>query len=117
MVAETCHDELGLCWPRAIAPADVHVVITGKAGDDISVAGEKLAQELHSAGVTVLLDDRIGVSPGVKFKDAELRGMPTIVVVAKGLADCVLEVRHSATCERRNIDVGEDAPHIAQNSK
>ena len=113
VVAETCHDELGLCWPRAIAPADVHVVITGKAGDDISVAGEKLAQELHSAGVTVLLDDRIGVSPGVKFKDAELLGMPTIVVVGKGLADGVVEVRDRATGERSNVPVGEAAQHIA----
>ena len=113
VVAETCHDELGLCWPRAIAPADVHVVITGKAGDDISVAGEKLAQELHSAGVTVLLDDRIGVSPGVKFKDAELLGMPTIVVVGKGLADGVVEVRDRATGERSNVAVGEAAQHIA----
>jgi prolyl-tRNA synthetase len=113
VVAETCHDELGLCWPRAIAPADVHVEITGKAGDDISVAGEKLAQELHSAGVTVLLDDRIGVSPGVKFKDAELLGMPTIVVVGKGLADGVVEVRNRATGERSNVPVGEAAQHIA----
>ena len=113
VVAETCHDELGLCWPRAIAPADVHVVITGKAGDDISVAGEKLAQELHRAGVTVLLDDRIGVSPGVKFKDAELLGMPTIVVVGKGLLEGVVEVRDRATGERSNVAVGEAAQHIA----
>ena len=91
----------------------MHVVITGKAGDDISVAGEKLSQELHSAGVTVLLDDRIGVSPGVKFKDAELLGMPTIVVVGKGLADGVVEVRDRATGERSNVPVGEVAQHIA----
>jgi prolyl-tRNA synthetase len=91
----------------------VHVVITGKAGDDISVAGEQLAQELHRAGVTVLLDDRIGVSPGVKFKDAELLGMPTIVVVGKGLLDGVVEVRDRATGERSNVAVAEAAQHIA----
>ena len=77
------------------------------------MAGEQLAQELHRAGVTVLLDDRIGVSPGVKFKDAELLGMPTIVVVGKGLLDGVVEVRDRATGERSNVAVAQAAQHIA----
>ena len=92
-IAEVFHDQLGLTWPRAIAPADVHLVITGKNGDDITVAGEKLAAELEAQGLDVLIDDRNGVSPGVKFKDAELIGIPTIVVVGKSLADGNIELR------------------------
>ena len=112
VVAETWHDELGLCWPREISPADVHVVVTGKAGDEISVAGEQLAKDLHEAGLKVFLDDRVGVSPGVKFKDAELLGMPTIVVVGKGLADGVVEVRDRRSGERENIDVAAATTHV-----
>jgi prolyl-tRNA synthetase len=92
-IAEVFHDQLGLTWPRAIAPADVHLVITGKNGDDITVAGEKLAAELEAQGLEVLIDDRNGVSPGVKFKDAELIGIPTIVVVGKSLAEGNIELR------------------------
>ena len=100
-IAETFHDDIGLKWPRAIAPADVHLVITGKPGDDITVAAEKLAAELEAAGLEVLVDDRNGVSPGVKFKDAELIGVPTIVVVGKSLAEGNVEVRdrHAGTNE------------------
>ena len=86
-IAEATHDELGLCWPREVAPADVHVVIAGKPGSDQFPAAERLAADLEAAGVRVLLDDRVGISPGVKFNDAELIGVPTIVVVGRGLAD------------------------------
>src|SRR5918995_800481 len=91
-IAENTLDELGLCWPREVAPADVHLVATGK---DAAVfeAAETLAGELVAAGLTVLYDDRPKVSPGVKFKDAELLGMPTIVTVGRGLAEGVIEVR------------------------
>jgi prolyl-tRNA synthetase len=105
-IAEATADELGLCWPREVAPADVHVVIAGKGGDDISATAERLAAELETRGVRVLLDDRTNVSPGVKFKDAELIGVPTIVVVGKGLADGVIEVRDRATNERHDVAVG-----------
>lgn len=100
-IAEAFHDDIGLKWPRAISPADVHVVITGKNGDDITVAGEQLARDLEAQGLEVLVDDRNGVSPGVKFKDAELMGIPTIVVVGKSLADGNVEVRdrHAGTNE------------------
>ena len=100
-IAEVFHDNLGLKWPRAISPVDVHIVITGKNGDDIVVAGEKLAAELEAQGLDVLVDDRNGVSPGVKFKDAELIGIPTIVVVGKSLAEGNVEVRdrHAGTNE------------------
>ena len=102
-IAEATADELGLCWPREIAPADIHLVIAGKGGDEIGAFAENLATELDRAGVRVLLDDRTNVSPGVKFKDAELLGLPTIVVVGKGLAEGKVEVRDRRTGERTDI--------------
>jgi prolyl-tRNA synthetase len=105
-VAEQHFDELGLCWPREIAPADVHLVATGK-DDAVYAHAEKLAGELVAAGLRVILDDRRHASPGVKFKDSELLGVPTIVVVGKGLADGVIEVKDRATGERTELAVGE----------
>ena len=96
-IAEAMHDSLGLRWPRSVAPMDVHVVIAGKPGDEITVAAEKIAADLNARGVEVLLDDRVGVSPGVKFKDAELLGIPSIVIVGRGLANGVVEVRDRLT--------------------
>ena len=86
-IAETTLDDFGLCWPRQVAPADVHVVIAGKPGAEQWPAAEALAGELEAAGLRVLLDDRDSVSPGVKFKDADLIGVPTIVVVGRGITD------------------------------
>ncbi|GAB3906507.1 proline--tRNA ligase [Kibdelosporangium lantanae] len=91
VVAEQYHDEQGLVWPRAVSPFDLHVVIAGK-DDSIREGAEKLAADLDAAGVTVLLDDRTA-SPGVKFADAELVGVPTIVVVGRGLAKGLVEVK------------------------
>ena len=101
-IAEGTHDELGLVWPREIAPADVHLVATGK-DEAVFEAAQALADDLHAQGLTVLYDDRPKVSPGVKFKDAELIGVPTIVVVGKGLVDGVVEVKDRATGERENV--------------
>ena len=92
-IAETFNDELGLKWPRAVAPVDVHVVITVKNDDAVTAEAERLGRELEAQGIEVLLDDRNGVSPGVKFKDAELIGIPTIVVVGKSLAEGNVEIR------------------------
>ncbi len=103
-IAESTHDELGLVWPREVAPADVHLVATGKDAA-VFTAAEALAAELVAAGLTVLYDDRPKVSPGVKFKDAELLGMPTIVTVGRGLAEGVLELRDRATGDRQDIPV------------
>ncbi|GAB3202922.1 proline--tRNA ligase [Geodermatophilus arenarius] len=110
-IAESTHDELGLVWPREIAPADVHVVATGK---DAAVfeAAQALSDELVAAGLTVLYDDRPKVSPGVKFKDAELLGMPTIVTVGRGLADGVVELRDRATGERSEVPVADAAAAV-----
>jgi prolyl-tRNA synthetase len=110
-IAESTHDELGLVWPRSVAPADVHVVATGK---DAAVfeAAEALAGELVAAGLTVLYDDRPKVSPGVKFKDAELLGMPTIVTVGRGLAEGTIEVRDRRTGEREEVPVAEAGARV-----
>ncbi len=111
-IAENTHDELGLCWPRGVAPADVHLVAAGKDGE-IFEAAASLAEELARQGIDVLYDDRAGkVSPGVKFKDAELIGVPTIVTVGRGLADGVVEVRDRASGERTDVRVGEAAAHL-----
>jgi prolyl-tRNA synthetase len=105
-IAEQSHDELGLCWPREVAPADVHLVATGK-DEAVHAHAESLAQELVAAGLRVILDDRKAASPGVKFKDSELLGVPTIVVVGKGFADGVVEVKDRRTGERTELAVGE----------
>jgi len=110
-VVENSHDDLGIVWPREIAPFDVHLLATGK--DEVAFeAADALVAELEAGGVEVLYDDRRKVSPGVKFKDAELLGMPTIVVVGKGLADGVVEVRDRATGERSDVPVAEAAERV-----
>ncbi|CAN5700695.1 proline--tRNA ligase [soil metagenome] len=111
-IAETTHDEKGLCWPREVAPADVHLVATGR-DDAIFVAANQLATDLQMLGVTVLYDDRRGVSPGVKFADAELLGMPTVVVVGRGLTGGTVEVRDRCSGDRDDVGVDEAAAHIA----
>jgi prolyl-tRNA synthetase len=109
-IAEATLDDAGLCWPREIAPADVHVVVAGKDGGPQLPAAERLAASLEAAGARVLLDDRAGVSPGVKFKDAELIGVPTIVVVGRGItedpASSTVEVKDRRTGDR--VDVSLD---------
>jgi len=103
-LAEQTYDDKGLCWPRIVAPADVHIVATGK-DDTVFTAADALADELEAAGVRVMYDDRRGVSPGVKFKDAELIGVPTIVIVGRGLAEGTIELRDRRTDERQKIGV------------
>ena len=87
-------------------------MVTGKNGDDITVAGEQLARDLEAQGLEVLLDDRNGVSPGVKFKDAELMGIPTIVVVGKSLADGNVEVRDRHAGTNEAIAVASAVQHV-----
>ncbi|WP_214369972.1 proline--tRNA ligase [Pseudonocardia sp. H11422] len=111
-IAEQSHDESGLVWPRAVAPFDVHVVIAGK-NEEITVGGEQLAAELEAAGLSVLLDDR-KASPGVKFADAELIGVPTIVVVGRGLASGLIEVKDRRTGERTEIARDTAVEHLVE---
>ncbi|MGH3621779.1 MAG: His/Gly/Thr/Pro-type tRNA ligase C-terminal domain-containing protein, partial [Sciscionella sp.] len=111
-VAEQHHDELGLVWPREVAPADLHVVIAGRDAA-IAEGAENLAAELDAAGLRVILDDRT-VSPGVKFADAELVGVPTIVVVGRGLANGVVEVKDRASDERTEVAVSDAVAHLVE---
>ncbi|MFI7676614.1 proline--tRNA ligase [Actinophytocola sp. NPDC049390] len=110
VIAEQSHDGQGLIWPRSVAPADVHVVIAGK-GDEIREGGEKLAADLDAAGLSVLLDDRTAM-PGVKFADADLIGVPTIVVVGRGLANGVVEVKDRGTGDRTEVAVDDAVAHL-----
>ncbi|AUI52164.1 proline--tRNA ligase [Arthrobacter crystallopoietes] len=111
-LAESNHDDKGLIWPRNVAPADVHVVATGR-GQEIFDAANKLAEELAAAGLEVIYDDRPKVSPGVKFGDAELIGVPTILVVGRGLADGVVEVKDRATGEAQNVPLEDAVAQVA----
>jgi prolyl-tRNA synthetase len=112
VIAEQQHDELGLRWPSSVSPFDVHVVIANKDAEARSGA-EELAADLDRLGLEVLLDDRTA-SPGVKFKDAELLGVPWIVVVGRGWADGVVELRNRFTGETREVGVDNAAADIAE---
>lgn len=104
-LAEQTADERGLCWPAAVAPADVHVVAAGKA---VPLAlAEEAATALAAAGLRVLLDDRPGLSPGVKLTDAELIGVPWILVAGRRSADGVVELQHRATGSREELPLTE----------
>ncbi len=111
-IVENSHDEDGIIWPREVAPADVHLVATGK-DDAIFSAAESLVVELEARGVSVLYDDRRGVSPGVKFADSELIGVPTIVVVGRGLAHGVVEVKDRRSGDRTEVPVSDAAAQLA----
>ena len=102
VLAEANNDDKGLIWPESVAPADVHVVAAGK-DDSVYSAAEKLAGEIEATGKTVLLDDRAKVSPGVKFSDAELLGIPKVLIVGKGLETGEIELWNRRTGERRSI--------------
>ena len=104
MIAEDNLDDIGLVWPREVAPADVHVVATGK-DDAVFLKAAEIVNELEAQGLDVLYDDRLKVSPGVKFKDAELIGVPTILVLGKGLADGTVELKDRRSGDRRDVPV------------
>jgi prolyl-tRNA synthetase len=110
-IAEQHHDDKGLRWPAAVAPADVHVLAVGR--DDAPFeAAAALAGTLDAMGLTVLLDDRRDARPGVKFADAELIGVPIAVVVGKGLASGLTEVRDRRTGASRDVRVDEAASYL-----
>jgi len=104
VIAEQHHDELGLRWPSEIAPFDVHLVIANKDAE-ARTGALALAADLDRLGIEVLLDDR-QASPGVKFKDAELLGVPWIIVVGRGWADGTVELRNRFSGETRELTVG-----------
>lgn len=102
VIAEANHDERGLLWPRNVAPFDVHIVATGKDEAVFDVA-ETLVSELDGAGYDTLYDDRPKVSPGVKFGDAELIGVPLIIIVGRGAAEGRVEFWDRRSGEREEI--------------
>jgi prolyl-tRNA synthetase len=106
VIAENNNDEKGLIWPEAVAPFDVHVIATGK-DEEVYTAAEGIVAELEKARYDVLYDDRVKVSPGVKFGDAELVGVPRIVIVGKGLTDGVVELWDRRTGERTSVPVAD----------
>jgi prolyl-tRNA synthetase len=111
-IAEQSYDEIGLSWPVEVAPAKVHVVATGK-DDAVFEAAEKISADLESRGISVMIDDRRGTSPGVKFKDAELIGIPVIVVVGKALEQGNVEVRVRKSGEKSEVAVASAVDSIA----
>jgi len=102
VLAEANHDDKGLIWPEAVSPADVYIVAAGK-DEVVYETAEKLALELEAKGKTVILDDRQKVSPGVKFGDAELIGVPNIVIVGKGLEQGDVDLWDRRSGERRPV--------------
>jgi prolyl-tRNA synthetase len=104
VIAEQQHDELGLRWPSEVSPFDVHLVIANKDAE-ARAGATALATDLDRLGIEVLLDDRTA-SPGVKFKDAELLGVPWIVVVGRGWADGKVELRNRFSGETRELPAG-----------
>lgn len=105
-IAEKNNDECGLIWPLAVAPAQVHVVAVGREEAVFSTA-EQIAVDLEAAGVEVMLDDRRKVSPGVKFGDAELIGVPIVLAVGRGLTDGVVELKDRRSGHAQDVPVAQ----------
>ena len=112
-IAEQTYDQLGLCWPAEIAPADVHIVATGKEDKPFEVA-EQIAKDLEAKGLEVLLDDRREASAGVKFKDAELIGISKIIIVGKSLADGKVEVRDRKSADKQEVVLADVVKHLVK---
>jgi len=106
VIAEANNDEKGLIWPRNIAPFDVHVIAAGRE-EVIYETAEALVGSLEESGFDVLFDDRPKVSPGVKFGDAELLGVPQIVIVGRDAAEGPVELWDRRTGERTSIGLDE----------
>ncbi|WP_431221166.1 proline--tRNA ligase [Leifsonia xyli] len=106
IIAEENNDDRGLIWPESIAPFDVHVVATGRDAAAFELAEEVIGQ-LEDAGLDVLYDDRPKVSPGVKFGDAELIGVPRVLVVGRGAAQGEVELWNRRTGDRRTLSVAD----------
>ncbi|CAD6000152.1 Proline--tRNA ligase [Agreia sp. COWG] len=106
IIAELNNDAKGLIWPKAVAPFDVHVVATGRDAAVYETA-ETIVEEIEASGLEVLYDDRPKVSPGVKFGDAELIGVPTIVIVGRGAVDGVVELWDRASGERTEVAISD----------
>jgi len=104
VIAESFHDDAGLMWPDSVAPANLHVIAAGK--DEAAFAtAESLTLAAEALGLKVMFDDRLKVSPGVKFADAELIGNPWIIICGRGVADGEVELWNRATGERSQVKI------------
>ncbi len=112
IIAELSNDEKGLIWPSAVAPFDVHVVAAGKDALAFDLA-EQASARLEAAGLDVVYDDRPKVSPGVKFGDAELIGVPRILVVGRGAATGEVELWDRRTGDRETMPLDEAIARLA----
>jgi prolyl-tRNA synthetase len=112
-VAEQSYDEIGLSWPLEVAPAKVHIVATGKEDLPFDTALE-IGNKLEAAGISVMLDDRRDPSAGVKFKDAELIGIPVIMVVGKSLAEGKVELRNRKTGEKSEVALADAISSVSE---
>ena len=110
VLAEGNHDDKGLIWPEVISPFDVHIVAAGKDEIVFDVA-EKLSADLEAAGQDVLYDDRPRLSPGVKFADAEILGVPHIIIVGRGAAEGQVEYWNRRTGDKSDISLA-DVPSV-----
>ena len=108
VLAEANHDDKGLIWPEIVAPFDVHVVAAGKDDLVFEVAAQ-LSSSLEAQGKSVLYDDRPKLSPGVKFADAEILGVPHIVIVGRGASDGRVEYWNRRTGERTEMALADVA--------
>lgn len=113
VIAEASHDEKGLIWPASVTPADVHLITAGKDEAAVEVV-EALAIKLEAGGRTVLIDDRAKVSPGVKFADAELLGIPQILIAGRGAADGIVELWDRRSGERRSVPIESGLAELLQ---
>jgi prolyl-tRNA synthetase len=106
VIAEEHHDDRGLAWPKEVAPYQVHLAALGAGRvPEVAEAADRLYDRLVEGGIEVLYDDR-DVSPGVKFADADLLGVPVrLVVGAKGVARGVVEWRSRTTGDERELDL------------
>jgi len=102
VLAEANRDDKGLIWPESVSPADIYIVAAGK-DDHVFEAAERLAAEFEAAGKTVMLDDRQKVSPGVKFSDAELIGVPNVIICGKGLENGEVDFWNRRSGDRRSV--------------
>jgi len=106
VIAESNNDEKGLIWPKNVAPFDVHVIAAGRE-DVVYATAEALVGSLEESGFDVLFDDRPKVSPGVKFGDAELLGVPLIVIVGRDAAEGRVEIWDRRSGERTPVGLDE----------
>ncbi|MDO4913937.1 MAG: His/Gly/Thr/Pro-type tRNA ligase C-terminal domain-containing protein, partial [Bifidobacteriaceae bacterium] len=113
-IAEIHHDEHGLAWPSVVAPAQVHIVVAGK-DEELFEKADALVEQLEQQGVEVILDDRVKVSPGVKFKDAELIGVPTIAVIGRDtLNNNTVEIRDRSGDNKTAVPFEQAAQTLMQ---